>query len=104
MGWRSSARTFNLRPSRPNNRRPIRLASPARDNAPGGSGGLHEARLEDALALVRSADRAVRDQRISDARLLYARALRLMRAAGHREAAMGARRLVNRVISLAAIR
>jgi len=77
------------------------MASLVRDNAPGGSGGLQEARLEDALALVRSADRAIRDRRISDARLLYARALRLVRAAGYRRSAAAAGLQIRFVLSLA---
>ena len=43
--------------------------------------------MDEALALARSADCAIREGRLADARLLYARVLRLVRAAGYRRCA-----------------
>lgn len=57
--------------------------------------------MENALALVRSADRAIRDRRIADARLLYARALRLVRAAGYRWSASAAQLHIRLILGLA---
>jgi len=77
------------------------MASTARQDAPGSPDALRSAHLEGALALVCSADRAIRDRRVADARLLYARALRLIRAAGYRRSAAAAGLQIRFVLGLA---